>query len=365
MKSWFFAALLFLFFTSERVFAYQYRLQARSLDASQTRILTAISENLQTWSFTAINRNPEKLFDGLQTHQFFLSLTGNKSIGIVFLENQKGELPSQMDVGGGTVLHLPFHKSILAIWMQGLSGEESVTLRTWAQRQVALETPTLWKHLVPQAYAEKCPVNVLTKNLGPLTQTLGESRGSQCWNKFGEGIQAYAKSVKNDAEKKLNFDLVEYWDQFKQTVSGLVQFAGEFVGNPVEWIKKNVPSSDSLDLSGLGEIDPDQMMNLACLSLGQEGASTLIASLVRGPAGLGMKIYQMVSKISMISKLMKLAKNLGQLSAEKLAAMKGRILALAEKLIKKEESQDKIESMSGLLKMSPALAEEGFACMGI
>ncbi len=365
MKSWFLAVLLLLFFSGETVFAYQYRIQERSLDSAQTRVIAAISENLLTLGLAAINRQPEKLFEGLQVHQFFLSLTGSKRIGLVILDSPTGELPVQLDVSGGTVWHFPFRKSTLAIWTQGLSREEGEQLRKWTQRQIALETPTLWKQLIPQAYAERCPQSAWSKKISPLVETMGESKGSLCWNKFGEGIQAYASSVKAEAEKKLNFDLYEYWDQFKQTISGLVQFAGEFGSDPVGWIQKNVPSADSLDLSGLSEIDHDQVIGLACLSLGQEGASSLIAGLVRGPAGLGVKLYQLLNKISMVSKLLKLVKNLGQFSAEKLAALKGRLVALAEKLIKKEESPDKVESMAGLLRMSPAMAEEGFACMGL
>ena len=358
---------IFLILLSWKSFCFEYHIQKQSLNSSQLRVSLALSKELKTDQFLEVNRTPETLLQGLSVHQIFVSYIGLKTVAAVFLDNRKNiNYPEKMNLGEATLYHFRMKHSVLAVWAQGLSEIEKTRIVSVLKNQMTAENENVWSHLLPQAYAQTCDARS-EDPLNPVVNKLNESSYSRCWDKLGEGVNSYVKETVDDVKKKatLDYDLVAYWETVKNVTKNVANFAKEFFSNPVAWIQKNVPDSSNVDMSVFADIDKQQMLGLACLSIGHEGLSTLVSSVVRGPAGLGIKVIQMLGKISFIAKVFGLLKKFGDLTAEKFALMKDKIVKLAEKLIKGEHTPDKADSITGLMKMSPGLAQEGLACLGL
>ena len=360
--------MIWLIITSPLLsFGFEYHIQKKDLNPAQLRASLTLSKELKITQFVEVNRTPQKLLKGLSIHQIYASYTGYKTVGVVFLENEKNlNYPEKMNLGQATLYHFKIKKSVMAVWTKGLSEIEKNRIYAVLKNQTISENQSVWSRLIPQAYAQTCEQKSQDV-MNPIVGKMNESGYSHCWDKLGEGVESYAEGVAEDVKKKvtLDYDLFAYWEQVKQVAGGIADFATKFFSNPIAWIQQNVPNASDIDLSGLANIDKHEMLGLACLSLGHEGLSTLVSSVIRGPAGLGIKIFQMISKISAVAKIMSLLKKFANLTADTFKMLKDKLVKLAEKVIKGEQSSDKTDSISGLMKMSPALAQEGLACIGI
>ncbi|MBL7670849.1 MAG: hypothetical protein JNM39_10210 [Bdellovibrionaceae bacterium] len=349
-------------------FAIDYIIQKHTLDPAQMRIVTKLTSDLRRDQYVPVNKRQNQLLAGRFIHQIYVSIFKRKTIGLVFLNNPKKiDFPTQVKLQGSVIRHLQSRKTTIALWFHGMSDEEIERTVNIVRQQIHAKEAkaSVWSHVFSTANAEVCDSRSKFQELNPVAERITKSSYSYCWEKVGEGASAAVNSaVEGIKEKaKMEFDMFSYWAQIQKVAVGLGDFAEGFFRDPNEWIRKNVAGLDSLDLSVLGEISREQMVGLACLTLGNEGVESLASLLISGPVAISIKMFQMISKLTIVSKLFALLKSLKSLTAENIAWFKDKIVALAESLITGKHTPEKADAMAGLMKLSPKLAEQGFQCL--
>jgi hypothetical protein len=371
MIEWVFRILFYTFgnlFLVSVASGMSYVIQKQNLDSDQLRIVLRLTKDLRNKQYIPINKKENQLLGGQLIHQIYVSTTEKTTIGLVFLNNQKKvKFPEELQLQGSNVRHFPFKRSVMALWFHGLSEQEANGISNFVKQRISFENgqSSALSRFIPAANAETCDSKPQPQDFNPLIGKITQSSYAYCWEKIGEGASsAITTSVDSIKEKaQLEFDSFSYWAQIQTVAMEIANFVGTFFESPADWIKKNIPDTEVLDLSILAEIDREKMMGLACLTLGNEGLQSLASSLVSGPTGLAVRLFQMVSKLSLVSKLIAFLKKIKNLTLEQIALFKEKILKLAEGLVLGKHKPETADSVAGLFTISPKLAEKGLTCL--